>query len=298
MENNLEVFESEEFGKLRIVEVGDKTMFVASDVAKMLGYSNTKDAVSRHCRYVVKHDIPHPQGRGTLQMNIIPEGDVYRLISHSRLPAAEKFESWVFDDVLPTIRRTGSYQTKQSDEIQRNISQAMLLNAQTKQAGLWLKIAESTGVATYKNICNAYAANTLAGAEVFPLPKSDESGREVKQDLQEVKEKTYTATEVGDMLGITANRVGRIAKKYNLKTEEYGRWFYNKSPYSTKEVESFRYNDNGVEAVRLAAKIITKTTNKDGSVTTITPVESNGKLYDVKSTSKNGVLESAVMVKH
>ena len=298
MENNLEVFESEEFGKLRIVEVEGKTMFVASDVAKMLGYAKPANAISKHCRYALKRGIPHPQGSGTLQVNIIPEGDVYRLIVNSKLPNAQKFESWVFDDVLPTIRRTGSYQTKQSDEIQRNISQAMLLNAQTKQAGLWLKIAEGTGVATYKNICNAYAANTLAGAEVFPLPKSDENDQEVKPDLQEVKEKTYTATEVGDMLGITANKVGRIAKKYNLKTEEYGRWFHDKSPYSTKEVESFRYNDNGIEAIRLAAKIITKITNKDGSVTTTTPVESNGKLYEVKSTSRNGELEAAIMIKH
>lgn len=109
MSNKIEIFQSTEFGELRTIEEKGKIMFVASDVAKMLGYSNISDAISRHCRYVAKHDIPHPQGKGMLEVNIISEGDVYRLITHSRLPAAEKFESWVFDDVLPTIRRSGNY---------------------------------------------------------------------------------------------------------------------------------------------------------------------------------------------
>ena len=87
-------------------------MFVASDVAKMLGYANISDAINRHCRYVAKYDIPHPQGNGTLEVNIISEGDIYRLIVHSKLPNAQRFESWVFDDVLPAIRKHGAYMTE------------------------------------------------------------------------------------------------------------------------------------------------------------------------------------------
>ena len=111
--NDMQIFNNPEFGKLRTVEEGGKIFFVASDVAKMLGYKNISDAVSKHCRYIVKRDIPHPQGKGTLCVNIIPEGDVYRLIVCSKLPAAEKFESWVFDEVLPDIRKHGLY-AKQS----------------------------------------------------------------------------------------------------------------------------------------------------------------------------------------
>jgi len=75
-----------------------------------LGYSNTKDAIKRHCRWGVKHALPHPQSPNkTIEMFFIPEGDVYRLIAHSRLPAAERFEEWIFDEILPTIRRTGGY---------------------------------------------------------------------------------------------------------------------------------------------------------------------------------------------
>lgn len=108
-DKEIQIFSSPEFGELRTIEEGDKIYFVASDVAKALGYKRPADAVSAHCRYTVKHSIPHPQGKGFLLVNVIPEGDVYRLAAHSELPSAEKFESWVFDEVLPTIRKTGSY---------------------------------------------------------------------------------------------------------------------------------------------------------------------------------------------
>lgn len=107
--NAMQVFSNPEFGKLRTVEEGDKIFFVASDVANMLGYKNPRKAVSDHCRCVTKRYVPHPQGKGTLEVNAIPEGDVYRLIVSSKLPAAEKFERWVFDEVLPDIRKYGMY---------------------------------------------------------------------------------------------------------------------------------------------------------------------------------------------
>ncbi|MBQ8195289.1 MAG: phage antirepressor KilAC domain-containing protein [Oscillospiraceae bacterium] len=104
------VFESEEFGSVRTVREGDKVLFCGSDVAKALGYTNARKALSDHCRYVTKRYAPHPQSQNkTIEMSFISEGDVYRLIAHSKLPAAEKFESWVFDEVLPTIRQTGGY---------------------------------------------------------------------------------------------------------------------------------------------------------------------------------------------
>ena len=85
----------------------DKPYFMASDIAKALGYARPNDAVSRHCRATVKHSTPIS---GKIQkVNFIPEGDMYRLIAHSKLPSAERFESWIFDEVLPIIRRTGGY---------------------------------------------------------------------------------------------------------------------------------------------------------------------------------------------
>lgn len=106
--NELQIFNSEEFGNIRTAEIDGKPYFVGTDVAKALGYNNPRDAVSRHCKGVVKRDTP--TSSGIQSMSYINEGDLYRLIMKSKLPSAEKFESWVMDEVLPTIRKTGSYQ--------------------------------------------------------------------------------------------------------------------------------------------------------------------------------------------
>ena len=111
--NKLMKFENKQFGEIRMVEIENKPYFIASDVAKSLGYKNSREAVKQHCRWVAKHDIPHPQSKNkTLQVNIIPEGDMYRLITNSELENAERFEKWVFDEVLPQIRKTGTYMTE------------------------------------------------------------------------------------------------------------------------------------------------------------------------------------------
>ena len=112
--NQMEIFKNPEFGSVRVIEENDKYLFSGLDVANALGYSNSRASVSRHCRYVTKRDVPHPQSPGqTIQMTFIPESDVYRLIVHSKLPSAERFERWVFDEVLPTIRKHGAYMTKE-----------------------------------------------------------------------------------------------------------------------------------------------------------------------------------------
>ena len=101
------LFENQDFGQLRMIFIDGKQYFMANDVARALGYKNTRDAILRHCRGVVKRDTPID---GTEQeVNYIPEGDVYRLIIRSKLPKAEEFEKWVFDEVLPSIRQTGNY---------------------------------------------------------------------------------------------------------------------------------------------------------------------------------------------
>lgn len=106
--NELQIFNSGEFGEIRTIEIDGKPYFVGTDVAKALGYNNPRDAVSRHCKGVVKRDTP--TSSGIQSMSYINEGDLYRLIMKSKLPSAEKFESWVMDEVLPIIRKTGSYQ--------------------------------------------------------------------------------------------------------------------------------------------------------------------------------------------
>ncbi len=103
----LQIFENSEFGQVRTVDVDGKTYFIASDIAKALGYAIPHKAVQTHCKGVLKWNIPTNSGKQ--EMLIIPEGDIYRLVIKSQLPSAERFEKWVFDDVIPSIRKHGMY---------------------------------------------------------------------------------------------------------------------------------------------------------------------------------------------
>lgn len=106
---DLQIFENEQFGQIRTVEGDGKVMFCGKDVAAALGYVKTADAIRTHCKGVC--ELETPSCGGVQKMKYITEGDLYRLITHSRLPEAEKFERWVFDEVLPSIRRHGAYMT-------------------------------------------------------------------------------------------------------------------------------------------------------------------------------------------
>lgn len=107
--NELKIFSSSEFGELGVLDIDGKPHFPATDCAKLLGYTNPQKAIRDHCKGVNETVTPTHGGMQTIK--VIPEGDLYRLIVSSKLPAAERFEVWVFDDVLPTIRKHGMYAT-------------------------------------------------------------------------------------------------------------------------------------------------------------------------------------------
>ena len=119
--NQMEIFKNPEFGSVRVIEENGKYLFCGVDVAKALGYTKPQNAIDRHCPHALKRGIGVQTGKkadGTpavqmVEMLFIPEGDVYRLIVHSKLPSAERFERWVFDEVLPSIRKHGAYMTKE-----------------------------------------------------------------------------------------------------------------------------------------------------------------------------------------
>lgn len=105
--NEITTFSNIEFGEIRTINVDSKPYFVGSDIAKVLGYKEPHKAISRHCKGGMKRTIL--TNGGNQEVTIIPEGDVYRLIIKSKLASAEKFESWIMDEVLPQIRQTGGY---------------------------------------------------------------------------------------------------------------------------------------------------------------------------------------------
>lgn len=117
--NELMIFNNPEFGDIRTIEEDSKVLFCGSDVAKALGYKRPNDAISAHCRGTVKRRTGVQTGTKAdgspaiqnIEMLFIPEGDIYRLAAKSELPGAERFESWIFDEVLPSIRKHGAYMT-------------------------------------------------------------------------------------------------------------------------------------------------------------------------------------------
>ena len=109
MDNKIEVFKNEQFGEVRTILDGETLLFCGSDVARALGYARPNEAVARHAKGTLKQRIL--TNGGEQEMLFITEGDVYRLIVRSKLPAAERFERWLFDEVVPMIRKTGCYMT-------------------------------------------------------------------------------------------------------------------------------------------------------------------------------------------
>lgn len=115
MANEIQIFNNPQFGEVRVTATENgEPMFCAKDVAAALGYADTADAIQRHCKSGKKVFYPHANGIGGVNMVFITEKDVYRLIMRSNLPDAEKFQDWVCDDVLPSIRKHGAYATPQT----------------------------------------------------------------------------------------------------------------------------------------------------------------------------------------
>lgn len=112
--NEIQTFNFKDFGVRTFVDETGNPWFCAKDVCDVLGYKNSRDAIARHTRSegVVKHDLVKTLSNGreqTFETTFIDERNVYRLIMHSDLPEAETFQDWVCGEVLPTIRKTGSY---------------------------------------------------------------------------------------------------------------------------------------------------------------------------------------------
>lgn len=234
--NEIMAFDHERFGRIRGIEIDGESWLVGKDVAERLGYSNPRDALAKHVEPEDKNTVAFRDGTsGNPNVTIINESGLYSLVLSSKLPEAKAFRHWVTHDVLPALRKTGEYKLKRNpadDETQKKLADAKVRNAQSRQAALWIKMAELSGSSeVHKQICAAYASKALEGEMVLPLP---------------AVEKTYTAREVGDRYGVSANRIGKLANRHGLKTAEYGLLVMDKAKGSCKEVESWRYNERGV----------------------------------------------------
>lgn len=220
--------------EVRTVEIDGEPWFVGKDVATVLGYQNGSKALSDHVDEEDKLNNESLSSLGQRGGWLINESGLYSLILSSKLPNAKAFKRWVTSEVLPTIRKTGSYTYRKTNPNEEKTLQIQEMDTRIRMSEQFLKLAkiETTLSKNYRDILISKSVEALAGEQLLPLPK--------------VVQKTYSAKEVGEMLGVTAQRIGRIANLNNMKTDEFGEFYKDKSPYSSKEVDVFRYNDKAV----------------------------------------------------
>lgn len=237
--NELQIFKNEKFGEIscNFYKNENNDIFMTREqIGEALEYANPNDAIrlihrrnkERLDKFSASFKLNATDGKQYDTMVYSARG-IYEICRFSKQPKANEFYDWVYD-VIENIRKTGSYSVQQEiTEYQKKELEVKEKEANAQLARLWMQLGDRAAIPEYRQITDSYASQVLAGKRVLPLPK--------------MEKQTYSATEIGEKLGISRNRVGNLAKKYNLKTEEYGKWFYDKSPYSNKEVETFRYFD-------------------------------------------------------
>lgn len=255
---NVNIFSNPEFGTVRTVVINDEVWFVGNDVASCLRYQNPKNAIRAHVeeedKMVVQlSDIQEgletslPDHMKKSKITIINESGLYSLIFESEMDLAKKFKRWIISDVIPSIRKKGyysvietshmtneEYESKMAEANARlKEAEAKILEVKMKSAELLLSIKDKTTIPEVAKVADSYAMNLLVGKDVIALP--------------EVNEKTYSATDIGKMLGVSSQKIGKLSNENGMKTEEFGKWFYDKSRYSEKEVETFRYYRKAID---------------------------------------------------
>lgn len=198
--NQLKTFNHEQFGQLEVLIINGKEHFPATDVATKLGYADPYKAIKQHTKEKgwVNHLVLTNGGKQ--RKRFIDEGNLYRLITNSRLPQAEVFESWVFDEVLPSIRKHGAYMTAETIE-------RALLNPDTI-----IKLATNL-----KNEQEKRKQLELENKELKP--------KATYHDLVLQSETLLSATQIAKDLGIGAPTLNKKLHELGVQYKKGHRWY-------------------------------------------------------------------------
>ncbi|SHF00816.1 Prophage antirepressor [Modicisalibacter ilicicola DSM 19980] len=210
---------------IRSTVIEGKPWFVAKDIADALGYNNTSKAVNTHCKRV--ETCPTEMGGQVRHVQIIPNGDVYRLISRSKLPSAEQFEGWLFDEMLPELFRTGSYsvkgqQHKQHLEDQKNLHRNIDL-AHKLTERIRREPNEELRHSLYAQLQVVHEAMGIAapsldaiGTRLHTNPTVDIDSFWEALDYFQANEIAYNHYDETDRLAINVPEIQRLAKKHGI----------------------------------------------------------------------------------
>ena len=240
--NNLKLFENPEFGNIRTIETEDgKVLFCGKDIATALGYSNPRKAIIDHCKGVTKRDTL--TNGGVQELAFIPEGDVYRLITHSKLPDAERFERWVFDEVLPSIRKHGAYMT--DDVLKKALTSPDFL----------IQLAMELKKERERNRL-LEAENEMKEEQIKKLqPRADYTDRILKS------KGLVTTTQIAKDYGMSARAMNQKLHELNVQYKQSGQWLlyarYDNKGYVSSETIDITCQDGSI-----VVKMETKWTQK------------------------------------
>lgn len=230
----LKLFQSPIFGQVRTVVVNGQVMFAATDVARCLGYTNPQKAIRDHCKQegVNEMDTPTENQHGSIvmqRMKFITKGNIIRLVASSKLPQAEQVESWIFDEVIPTVLETGGYLTTKAEDTPEEIMARALT------------IAQAT-LAKREERLKQLEAETEQQQTTIEL-----QGKEIKEaapkvnyydnHLQSVN--TQTSTQVAKQVGMDAEKLHKKLKEIGIIYKQSGQWLLH-APYSTWGMHSTR----------------------------------------------------------
>lgn len=217
MNEQVKIFDNPEFGQIRTIEQENKVWFGATDVATALGYSNPRDAIVRHCKSagVVNHDVGvqtgiKSDGSPSIQnitMKFINEGNVYRLIANSQLPQAEKFESWIFDDLVPKVMKEGGYIMENKEDTPEEImARAVMIAQETiKRREQRIEMLEQE-----KTLLTETIKEAAPKVEYFDKAMSSKS--------------SYTTTQVAQEFGLSAKTLNARLAKMGVQYRQGGAW--------------------------------------------------------------------------
>lgn len=213
--SDIQIFRNEKFGEIRVtVSENNEPIFCAKDIATALGYADTADAISRHCKSSKKVFHPHANGVGGVNVVYIPEKDVYRLIMRSNLPEAEKFQDWVCDEVLPSIRKTGGYLVVSDSDTEAEILARAVLVAQDT-----LKRREQR-IAQLENDNKALVAINHEQAEAI----SEMKPKVNYCDIILASPTTVLVTEIAQDYGMSARKLNKILHTMGIQHKVGRSW--------------------------------------------------------------------------
>lgn len=238
--NELMIFNNPEFGEIRTVEVDGEPWLVGKDVAQALGYSNTKDAVSRHVDTEDKRGSRFPTPSGQQELTIINESGVYSLVLGSKLPSAKKFKRWVTSEVLPSIRKNGMYL------LPKDYPSALRALADSEEQRMALECTNATLAAE-----NERQAQVIA--EFEPI-------RQYVDTILESPDALATSQIAADY-GMSAQELNKILRDEGVQHKVNGQWLLYKKHmnkgYTKSKTFQFTHSDG-----RADTKLHTQWTQK------------------------------------